>query len=155
MFLGKGVLKICCKFTGEHPCRSMISIKLQNKHLFIRTSLEGCFCLIIAISSSSFQNTKNDLIGFHKIAISVLKQIFQRSSSKELVYRDYKNFDRLTFKRELEETLRKKWSFPLRISLVNVTNYAVSCGFFVRWKIEMNISISSKYFWKYWIRMYQ
>ena len=28
MFLGKGVLKICNKFTGEHPCRSVISIKL-------------------------------------------------------------------------------------------------------------------------------
>ena len=28
VFLGKGVLKICSKFTGEHPCRSMISIKL-------------------------------------------------------------------------------------------------------------------------------
>ena len=28
VFLGKGVLKICSKFTGEHPCRSAISIKL-------------------------------------------------------------------------------------------------------------------------------
>ena len=28
VFLRKGVLKICCKFTGEHPCRSVISIKL-------------------------------------------------------------------------------------------------------------------------------
>ena len=28
MFLGKGVLKICSKFTGEHPCRSAILIKL-------------------------------------------------------------------------------------------------------------------------------
>ena len=28
MFLGKGVLKICSKFTGEHPRLSMISIKL-------------------------------------------------------------------------------------------------------------------------------
>ena len=27
VFLGKGVLKICSKFT-EHPCRSVISIKL-------------------------------------------------------------------------------------------------------------------------------
>ena len=26
MFLGKGVLKICRKFTGERPCRSAISI---------------------------------------------------------------------------------------------------------------------------------
>ena len=29
MFLGKGVLKICSKFTGEHPCRSAVSIYLQ------------------------------------------------------------------------------------------------------------------------------
>ena len=28
VFLGKGVLKICSKCTGEHPCRSAISIKL-------------------------------------------------------------------------------------------------------------------------------
>ena len=38
----------------------------------------------------------------------MLKQTFQRSSSKELVYRDYKNFDRLTFKRELEEKLNQQ-----------------------------------------------
>ena len=30
VFLGKGVLKICSKFTGEHPCRSATSIKLQS-----------------------------------------------------------------------------------------------------------------------------
>ena len=30
MFLRKGFLKICSKFTGEHPCRSAISIKLQS-----------------------------------------------------------------------------------------------------------------------------
>ena len=28
VFLGKGVLKICSKFTGEHPCRSTIWINL-------------------------------------------------------------------------------------------------------------------------------
>ena len=26
VFLRKGVLKICSKFTGEHPCQSVISI---------------------------------------------------------------------------------------------------------------------------------
>ena len=31
MFLGKGVLKICSKFTGENPDQSVISIKLQSK----------------------------------------------------------------------------------------------------------------------------
>ena len=28
MFLGKGILKIYSKFTGEHTCRSVISINL-------------------------------------------------------------------------------------------------------------------------------
>ena len=30
MFLGKNVMKICSKFTGEHQCQSVISIKLLN-----------------------------------------------------------------------------------------------------------------------------
>ena len=31
VFLGKSVLKTCSKFTGEQPCRSVISIKLERK----------------------------------------------------------------------------------------------------------------------------
>ena len=38
VFLGKGVLKLCIKFTGEHPCRSGISIKLQSN--FIKITLQ-------------------------------------------------------------------------------------------------------------------
>ena len=30
VFLGKSVLKMCRKFTGEHTCESVISIKLQQ-----------------------------------------------------------------------------------------------------------------------------
>ena len=30
VFLEKGALEICSKFTGEHPCRSVISIKLLH-----------------------------------------------------------------------------------------------------------------------------
>ena len=37
VFLGKGALKICSKFAGEHPCRSVISIKLQSNQLMIYT----------------------------------------------------------------------------------------------------------------------
>ena len=41
VFLGKSVLKICSKFTGEHSCRSAISIKLQSN--FIEIALRhGC-----------------------------------------------------------------------------------------------------------------
>ena len=32
VFLRKGVLKICSKFTGEHPCRSVISTKLKSHY---------------------------------------------------------------------------------------------------------------------------
>ena len=37
VFFWKGVLKICSKFTGDYPCRSAISIKLQSN--FIETIL--------------------------------------------------------------------------------------------------------------------
>ena len=41
MLLEKSVLKICNTFTGEHPCRNVISIKLPSK--FIGTTLRyGC-----------------------------------------------------------------------------------------------------------------
>ena len=41
MFLGKGVLKICSKFTRERPCQSVISIKLPSN--FIEIALRyGC-----------------------------------------------------------------------------------------------------------------
>ena len=41
VFLGKGLLKICRKFTGEYPCRSVMSIKLLCN--FIEIVLQhGC-----------------------------------------------------------------------------------------------------------------
>ena len=35
VFLRKSVLKMCSKFTGEHPCWSLISIKLQSNFIEI------------------------------------------------------------------------------------------------------------------------
>ena len=63
VFLGKGVQKICSKFTEEHSCRSVILIKMLCKFIeitlrhgcspvnllrisrthFLRTPLGGCF----------------------------------------------------------------------------------------------------------------
>ena len=41
VFLREVVLKICSKFTGDHPCRIVISIKLQS--IFIEIALRhGC-----------------------------------------------------------------------------------------------------------------
>ena len=41
VFLRKVILEICSKFTGEHPCRSAISIKLQSNFIEI-TLRHGC-----------------------------------------------------------------------------------------------------------------
>ena len=38
VFLGKAVLKLCTKFTGEHPCQNLISIKSQIN--FIEIALQ-------------------------------------------------------------------------------------------------------------------
>ena len=43
-FLEKGSLKACSKVTGEHPCRSLISIKLQS--IFIEITLR-CWCSFV------------------------------------------------------------------------------------------------------------
>ena len=42
VFLKKGVLKICSKLTGKHPCRSVISIKLLC-NFFEITLRYGCY----------------------------------------------------------------------------------------------------------------
>ena len=63
MFLGKRILKICSKFTGEHPCRSVISIKLQSN--FIEIALRhGCFPVnLLHIFRAPFlQNTSGWLV---------------------------------------------------------------------------------------------
>ena len=41
MFLEKGVLKICSKLTGEHPCQSVVSLKLLCNFIEI-TLWHGC-----------------------------------------------------------------------------------------------------------------
>ena len=42
------------------------------------------------------------------MVVSVLKHTFHRSAPKERFYRDYKNFDRIIFKRELEDKLNQQ-----------------------------------------------
>ena len=44
VFLEKDVLKICNKFTGEHPCRNAISIKLPSNFIVIAL-WHGCSAL--------------------------------------------------------------------------------------------------------------
>ena len=62
VFIGKGVLKICSKFTGEHPCRSVISIKLQSNSIEI-TLRHGCSLVnLLHILRTPYKNTPGWLL---------------------------------------------------------------------------------------------
>ena len=63
VFLRKGVLKICSKFIGKHPCRSVISVKLQSKFFEI-TLRRGCspINLLHIFRTPSLKNTSGRLI---------------------------------------------------------------------------------------------
>ena len=63
MFLGKGVLKIGSKFSGEHPCRSVVSIKMLCN--FIEIILRhGCspVNLLCIFRTSFYKNTSEGLL---------------------------------------------------------------------------------------------
>ena len=71
VFSGKGVLKICSKFTGEHPCRSVISIKLQSN--FIEITLHhgrSPSCKLAAYFQNTFsKNSSGGLLLTHVLFI--------------------------------------------------------------------------------------
>ena len=56
VFLRKGVLKMCFKFTGEHPSQSAISIKLQSSFFWNHTLAWVFSCKF----AGYFQNTVNN-----------------------------------------------------------------------------------------------
>ena len=82
MFLRKGVLKICSKFTGEHPCRNLSEMTLRHwcspvnlLHIF-RTSFpkntsrwllvfldtaSDIFCLIISLSKNLIESSIKEI----------------------------------------------------------------------------------------------
>ena len=63
VFIGKGILKICSKFTGEPPCQSVISIRLQSN--FIEVTLwHGCspVTLLHIFRTPFLKNTSGQLL---------------------------------------------------------------------------------------------
>ena len=70
LFLVKYVLKICTKFTGKHPCRSVISIKLQNN--FIEITLQhGCSTVtLLHIFRTHFPKNNSGGLLLRKVQVS-------------------------------------------------------------------------------------
>ena len=47
MFLGKAFLKICSKFTREHPCRGALAIFVKISDFFSMTFKKDFWCDIL------------------------------------------------------------------------------------------------------------
>ena len=62
VFLSKGILKIYSKFTGEHPCQSVISIKLQNKKPHFGMGVLLKICCIFSDTTPFIKNTSEWLL---------------------------------------------------------------------------------------------
>ena len=75
VFLRKGVLKICSEFTGEHPCRSAISIKLQSN--FIEIALQhGCSPVnLLRIFRTPFAKNNSGRLPLSLLKGSEIKQL--------------------------------------------------------------------------------
>ena len=88
VFLEKGVLKICCKFTGEHPCQSAISMKLQSKlesNLIEITFRHRCFPVnLLYIFRIPFLKTTFGrlLLNIYHPVIALFLKILQISQNK-------------------------------------------------------------------------
>ena len=95
------------------PClESFLEHDLQNpvkeNTCFKSVENPSCIDLILTNSYMSFQNTTTVFAGisdFHKLVLTVLKISFTKNKPKEIVYRDYKNFDSFLFNDELKDVL--------------------------------------------------
>ena len=102
IFLVKGVLKICSKFTGEHPCQSVILIKLLCNFIEI-TVRHGCFPVnLLQIFRTSFlKNTRGWLV-LHLFHVFIAYLCFYNACNFMICdLRSKGGMDQLTFLHEI------------------------------------------------------
>ena len=71
VFLRKGIRKICSKFTGELPCQSAISIKLQSNFIEIKLMHECAPVNLLHILRTPFLKNTPELLLLDRVSISV------------------------------------------------------------------------------------
>ena len=84
--LKKRFLKICCKFTGEHPCRSAISIKLQSN--FIEIALRHGYSpvnLLYIFRTPFPRNTSVWLLLYHMSKILFTEALYSVINGNALI----------------------------------------------------------------------
>ena len=79
MFLRKGVLKICSKFTGAYRCRSAISIKLLCNKVAFPVNFANIW------RTSFLQNNSLGVVFKKSYIVGVHKEVFQWLGANELL----------------------------------------------------------------------
>ena len=96
------------------PCLSTFLYEYEAKHLVKEKTCykipenPSCVDLFLTNSCNSFQNTtviSTGLSDCHKMPVTVLKTTFDKVKPKEIMYRNYKNFEEIKFREELRNTL--------------------------------------------------
>ena len=105
VLLQKVFFKNSRKFTGKHLCQSFLFNKVAG--LRLETLLKRIWYRCFLVNFAEFLRTPPD-----DYQILLKDEMTETSNSSERCI-----------------TLHKKWSFLLRISSVNMTKFAVSCGF--------------------------
>ena len=98
MFLEKGVLKICSKFTGEHPCQSAKKIKLLcNRHGCSLVNLEEHLWMAAFTSQKIHTSPSHLSVSFHietsHLICSANRLIEQVDELDLLIFYLYRNDD--------------------------------------------------------------
>ena len=115
VFLLKGVLKICRKFTGEHPCRSAISIKSLCSFIEI-TLRHGCSrvnLLHIFETPFSKNTSRRLLLNFKKLVrlcnkLDKFQKLFSIGNEKlQQMISSFRFYSIKESKKQLQESLSK------------------------------------------------
>ena len=83
MFFGKGVLKICSKFTIEHPCRSCKATLLKTHfsidlQILQKNSIDLNYICWVAVKKVTKLDTKDIFIHFPEYClIKIIKNVFR------------------------------------------------------------------------------
>ena len=96
---------VLSEFLTNYDCKNLV----KDKTCFKNPEYPRCIDLFITNSIMGFQNTTAVAIGlsdFHKMIVTVCKNSFPKSKPKEIIYRNYKNFDTDAFQCELKLKLQ-------------------------------------------------